>query len=250
MKTPYESIYGHKPSVNHFIVFCCPCTLLHLESNPKFNAKADDCYFVGYTACTAYMVYNKKMKQIVESFDVRWLEKIETDVRVGPDWLFDYTSLFKSFNVSSDNQAGSTSSSKIIIEDEEEEVVYIPLLVTSDPPAVSSVQTDSSESSRQQPSPDADTTPLILVEREFMNQETSAVTSNLMELLFPERIGNEFVADPTNEPSSSTMDHSANEGVVNIHNLPVSIDDLCHTPKPKAETFRGGGDFMLSITTN
>ena len=133
---PYEILYGHKPSVSHFRVFGCPCTLLHLESNPKFNAKADDCYFVGYATRTAYRVYNKKTKQIVESFDVRWLEENETDARVGPDWLFDYTSLFKSFNVSSDNQAGSTSISKIPSEDEEDEVVYRPPLISTNPPSV------------------------------------------------------------------------------------------------------------------
>ena len=85
MKTPYEILYGHKPSVSHFRVCGCPCTLLHLESNPKFNAKADDCYFVGYVARTTYRVYNKRTKQIVESYDVRWLEENETDARVGPD---------------------------------------------------------------------------------------------------------------------------------------------------------------------
>ena len=101
-------------------------------------------------------------------------------------------------------------------------------MVSSDPPAVSVVQTDSSESSSQQPSPDVDVTPITPMEREFMNQETSVVTSNLMELLFPERIDDEFVADPTNEPSSCTMDHSANKGMVNIHNLPISINDISH----------------------
>ncbi|KAI3752880.1 hypothetical protein L2E82_24920 [Cichorium intybus] len=48
-KTPYEILYGHKPSVAHFRSFGCPCTLLHLEATPKFNSKVDDCYFVGYT---------------------------------------------------------------------------------------------------------------------------------------------------------------------------------------------------------
>ena len=164
MKTPYEILFGHKPSVSHFRVFGCPCTLLHLESNPKFNAKADDCYFVGYAARTAYRVYNKKTKQIVESFDVRWLEENETDARVGPDWLFDYTSLFKSFNVSSDNQEGSTSNSKIPSEDEEDEVVYRPPLISSDPPLVPSTHFESSESP-QQPSPDVIATPLTPMEK-------------------------------------------------------------------------------------
>ena len=95
---------------------------------------------------------------------------------MGPDWLFDYTSLFKSFNVSSDNQAKPTSSSKIIIEDEEEEVVYRPPLVSSDPLVVSIVPIASPESSTQQFAPDVDATPLTPVEREFMNQDASIVT--------------------------------------------------------------------------
>ena len=74
MKTPYEILYIHKLFVSHFRVFGCPFTLLHLESNPKFNAKADDCCFVGYAARTAYKVYNKKTKQIVESFNVQIIQ--------------------------------------------------------------------------------------------------------------------------------------------------------------------------------
>ena len=31
---------------------------------------------------------------------------------------------------------------------------------------------------------------------------------------------------------------------------PNKEQEICHTPKPKAESFRGGGDFMLSIITN
>ena len=99
MKIPYEILYNHKPSVAHFRIFGCPYTLLHLDANPKFKSMADDFHFMGYGARTAYCVYNKTTKQIVESFDVHWLEGNETDARVSPDWLFDYASLFKSFNV-------------------------------------------------------------------------------------------------------------------------------------------------------
>src|ERR1043165_6734248 len=115
MKTPYEVLFGAKPSVKHFRAFGCPCTLLHLDATPKFDAKADECYFVRYAGKTAYRVYNKQTKQIVESFDVRWLEENEADARVGPDWLFDYDTLFRSFrifdDVSSGVNTGSTDSS-------------------------------------------------------------------------------------------------------------------------------------------
>ena len=65
---------------------------------------------------------------------MRWLEENETDARVGPDWLFEYTSLFKSINVFSDGSSGSSSGSKIVSEDEDEEVVYRPPTVSSSPP--------------------------------------------------------------------------------------------------------------------
>ena len=70
MKTPYEVIKGHKPTVSHFRTFGCRCTLLHLDANPKFAPKADDCYFVGYAANTSYRVYNKLTRKIVESYNV------------------------------------------------------------------------------------------------------------------------------------------------------------------------------------
>ena len=121
MKTSYEIVYGHKPTIAYFRTFTCPCTLLHLEATPKFNSKADGCYFVGYAGRTAYRVYNKVTKQIVESFDVRWLEENETDARVGPDWLFDYAKLFKPFYACLGNVSG-TSSSSVFNLDEEDEV--------------------------------------------------------------------------------------------------------------------------------
>ncbi|XP_052627206.1 uncharacterized protein LOC128133719 [Lactuca sativa] len=185
------------------------------------------------TACyvqnprTAYRVYNKKTKQIVESFDVCWLEENETDARVGPDWLFDYTSLFKSFNVSSDNQEGSTFNLKIPSEDEEDEVDYRPPLISTNPPSVPPTHFESSESP-QQPSPDAIATPLTPMEKEFMNHETSTVTSTLMELIFPENIAEAFVADSSNEHCSSSTDHTTNDGAVNIHNLTVSVNDISY----------------------
>ena len=126
MKTPYEILYGYKPNVAHFRSFGCPCTLLHLEATPKFNSKADDCYFVGYAGHTAYRVYNKATKQIVESFDVRWLEENETDARVGPDWLFDYAELFKPFYAFLNDVSGTPSSS-VFNRDEDDEVPAAPV---------------------------------------------------------------------------------------------------------------------------
>ncbi|XP_076935408.1 uncharacterized protein LOC143602045 [Bidens hawaiensis] len=50
-------------------------------------------------AARTTLVYNKTIKQTMESYDLRWLEENETDARVGPDWLFNYNELFKPFNL-------------------------------------------------------------------------------------------------------------------------------------------------------
>ena len=140
---------------------------------------------------------------------------------MGPDWLFDYTSLFKSINVSSDSSSRSFSGSKNVSEDEDEEVVYRPPTISSlQPEGESSVHPDSPKSPVQNDTPDAETTPLTPIEREFMSKDTSAATSTFMELLFPEDFSNEFVAE------SSGAAQSENEGGVNIHNLPVSLNDI------------------------
>lgn len=47
-----------------------------------------------------------------------------------------------------------------------------------------------------------------------------------MELLFPKPIANEFVESPSHESGPSEADHSADDGFVTIHNLPVSINDI------------------------
>ncbi|KAI3810906.1 hypothetical protein L1987_20555 [Smallanthus sonchifolius] len=66
----------------------------------KFEAKADECYFVGYSSNQrAFRVYNKRMRIVLESIDINWHESNHTDTRDGPDWLFDVDSLFKSFNL-------------------------------------------------------------------------------------------------------------------------------------------------------
>ena len=117
-------MYGHKLTVSHFRAFGCPCTVLHLEHTPKFDSKADGCYFIRYASRTAYRVYNKVTKKIVESYDVRWLEENETNTRVGPDWIFDYATLFQSFTVVSEPDAGPHSGPSGVNDEEEEEILF------------------------------------------------------------------------------------------------------------------------------
>ena len=60
-KTPYELYKGRKPSISHLRVFGCKCFVLNngKESLGKFDAKADEAIFLGYSMNSkAYRVFN------------------------------------------------------------------------------------------------------------------------------------------------------------------------------------------------
>ncbi|KAI3797931.1 hypothetical protein L1987_33196 [Smallanthus sonchifolius] len=100
-KTPYEIMYKCKPVIDFFRKFGCVCTMLNTSDQlNKFEAKADECYFVGYSSNQrAFRVYNKRRRIVPESIDINWHESNNTNTGDGPDWLLDVDSLFKSFNL-------------------------------------------------------------------------------------------------------------------------------------------------------
>ncbi|KAI3815676.1 hypothetical protein L1987_15355 [Smallanthus sonchifolius] len=100
-KTPYEIMYKRKPIIDFFKKFGCVCTMLKsLDLLNKFEAKADECYFVGYSSNQRdFRVYNKRRRIVMESVDINWHESNHMDSGDSPDWLFDVRSLFKSFNL-------------------------------------------------------------------------------------------------------------------------------------------------------
>lgn len=61
-KTPYELLKGRKPNLSHLYVFGWKCFVLNngKDGLGKFDAKADEGIFLGYSQSTkAYRVYNK-----------------------------------------------------------------------------------------------------------------------------------------------------------------------------------------------
>ncbi|KAI3780117.1 hypothetical protein L2E82_10028 [Cichorium intybus] len=236
IKTPYEILYGCKPNVSHFRTFGCPYTLLHLEATPKFNSKADDCYFVGYASKTAYRVYNKATKQIVESYDVRWLEENPTDARVGPDWLFDYAELFKPFYVLSDVVSGDNPGPSRINSEDAEDIIpdlITPSVILEDPihdygasPVSASITKDApdvlflilSQVVGDTPAVEHPTTPEDVIQP----KPTDLFHSTLMDSLFLERIPDEYIASTSHDFRDSDRGASGSDRVENITNRPVS----------------------------
>nr|GEW05604.1 hypothetical protein [Tanacetum cinerariifolium] len=75
-KTPYHIINGRKPSVKFFHIFGSLCYIARDGENlDKMKEKCDACIFVGYsTQSRAYMVFNKRIRVIVETIHVNFDE--------------------------------------------------------------------------------------------------------------------------------------------------------------------------------
>nr|GFB82511.1 hypothetical protein [Tanacetum cinerariifolium] len=82
-----------------------------LDNLGKFEAKGDECYFIGYSISSkAFRVFNKRTRRIEENLHVEFLENKAIEKGVSPNWLFDIDSLTKSMNyVLEDAGANSTN---------------------------------------------------------------------------------------------------------------------------------------------
>ncbi|GJU53608.1 putative ribonuclease H-like domain-containing protein [Tanacetum coccineum] len=99
-KTPYELIRGRPPLIDFMKPFGCPVTILNTRDHlGKFEGKADEGYFVGYSVVSKAMrVFNKRTRIIEETLNIRFLENLPNVKGNGPDWLFDVDSLSISMN--------------------------------------------------------------------------------------------------------------------------------------------------------
>ncbi|GJR81439.1 ribonuclease H-like domain-containing protein [Tanacetum coccineum] len=99
-KTPYELFLGRKPALSFMRPFGCPVTILNtIDHLGKFDGKADEGFFVGYsTNNKAFMVFNKRTRIVEENLHVKFSEETPNIVGNGPNWLFDIDALTKSIN--------------------------------------------------------------------------------------------------------------------------------------------------------
>ncbi|GKE69320.1 putative ribonuclease H-like domain-containing protein, partial [Tanacetum coccineum] len=99
-KTPYELFLGRKPALSFMRPFGCPITILNtIDHLGKFNGKANEGFFVGYsTNRKAFRVFNSRTRIVEESLHVQFSETTSNIVGSGPNWLFDIDALTKSMN--------------------------------------------------------------------------------------------------------------------------------------------------------
>nr|GEV18293.1 ribonuclease H-like domain-containing protein [Tanacetum cinerariifolium] len=94
-KTPYELIRGRPPLIDFMKSFGFPVTILNTRDYlDKFNEKADEGFFVGYSMVSKAMrVFNKRTRIVEETLNIRFLENEANVKGNGPNWLFDIDSL-------------------------------------------------------------------------------------------------------------------------------------------------------------
>ncbi|GKA09145.1 ribonuclease H-like domain-containing protein [Tanacetum coccineum] len=116
-KTPYELFLGRKPALSFMRPFGCPVTILNtIDHLGKFDGKADEGFFVGYsTNRKAFRVFNSRTRIVEENLHVQFSEDTSNIVGNGPNWLFDIDVLTNSMNykkVVAGNQSNGNAGTK------------------------------------------------------------------------------------------------------------------------------------------
>ncbi|GKB12153.1 putative ribonuclease H-like domain-containing protein [Tanacetum coccineum] len=75
-KTPYELFLGRKPALGFMRPFGCPVTILNtIYHLGKFNGKADEGFFIGYSINSkAFRVFNSRTRIVEENLHVQFSE--------------------------------------------------------------------------------------------------------------------------------------------------------------------------------
>ncbi|GKA33951.1 putative ribonuclease H-like domain-containing protein [Tanacetum coccineum] len=117
----------------------------------KFDGKADEGFFVGYsTNSKAFRVFNSRTRIVEENLHVQFSENTSNIARSGPNWLFDIDALTKSMNykpVVAGNQSNGNAGTKACDDAGKARVETVPgkdyillPLWTQDPPFSSSLK--------------------------------------------------------------------------------------------------------------
>ncbi|GKA35027.1 retrovirus-related pol polyprotein from transposon TNT 1-94, partial [Tanacetum coccineum] len=161
-KTPYELIHGRTPLIDFMKPFGYHVTILNTRDHlGKFDGKANEGFFVGYSIVSKAMrVFNKKTRIVEETLNIIFLENTPNVTGNGPDLIFDVDSLTISMNyvpvVAGIQTNGIARTRDYIVRGQaekktepEQEYILIPFCTTD--PLLSQGPKDSEENSRMKP---------------------------------------------------------------------------------------------------
>ncbi|GKA26805.1 putative ribonuclease H-like domain-containing protein [Tanacetum coccineum] len=104
IKVARTMLADSKTSTLSFITpFGYPVTILNtIDHLGKFDGKADECFFVGYSLNNkAFRVFNSRTRIVEENLHIRFSENTPNIVGSGPYWLFDIDALTRTMNYES-----------------------------------------------------------------------------------------------------------------------------------------------------
>ncbi|GJY32054.1 hypothetical protein Tco_0415549 [Tanacetum coccineum] len=86
LKTPYEIFHGRIPNIDFLHVFGCPIYIhKHKDYIGKFDEKADDGYFLGYSLVSkAFRVFNTRKQQNKETYHITFDESTDANKFLKP----------------------------------------------------------------------------------------------------------------------------------------------------------------------
>ncbi|GJW68123.1 putative ribonuclease H-like domain-containing protein [Tanacetum coccineum] len=116
-KTPYELFLGRKPALGFMRPFGCPIIILNtIDHLGKFDGKADEGFFVGYSINSkAFRVFNSRTRIVEENLHVQFHKNTPNITGSRPNWLFDIDALTKPMNykpVVTGNQSNGNACTK------------------------------------------------------------------------------------------------------------------------------------------
>ncbi|GKC04073.1 putative ribonuclease H-like domain-containing protein [Tanacetum coccineum] len=116
-KTPCELFLGRKPALGFIRPFGFLVTILNtIDHLGKFDGKADEGFFVGYSINSkAFRVFNSRTRIVEENLHVQFSKNTPNIVGSRPNWLFDIDALTKSMNykpVITGNQSNGNAGTK------------------------------------------------------------------------------------------------------------------------------------------
>ncbi|GJW28541.1 putative ribonuclease H-like domain-containing protein [Tanacetum coccineum] len=156
-KTPYELLYGRLPSISSMRPFGCPVTILNtLDPLGKFDEKADEGFFVGYSINSkAFRVFNTRTRKVEENLHINFLENKPNVVGSRPDWLFDIDLLTNSMNyepVTAGNQTNKNAGIKDNVDAvPTQQYILLPLLYDSPQSSKDAVADDAGKKTNEEP---------------------------------------------------------------------------------------------------
>ncbi|GJW35550.1 ribonuclease H-like domain-containing protein [Tanacetum coccineum] len=105
-----------KPALRFMRPFGYPVTFLNIDHLGKFDGKANEGFFVGYSINSkAFRVFNSRTRIVEENLHVQFSENTPNIAGSGPNWLFDIDALTKSMNykpVVAGNQSNGNAGTK------------------------------------------------------------------------------------------------------------------------------------------